>query len=58
MYILAMKLMIANLQTVDPKRLGIEEGTGEDMCIVLRGENRIDLTGGLRVCRDRNGKIS
>lgn len=49
--------MVTNLQSIDPDRLGLEEGISEDACIFLGGENRIDFMGKLRVrCGDMNNR--
>ena len=40
--------MVAKLQSIDPKRVGIEEGTRKNTQISLGGGNRIDFYGWTR----------
>lgn len=37
--------MMASLQSIDPERLGVEEGIREDMYIFLGGDVRVNFMG-------------
>ena len=49
--------MITKLYSRDLERFGIEEGTREDMQILLGKRNKIYFMGGLRVYEDKNERV-
>lgn len=49
--------MMANLQSIDPERLGVEEGIREDMYIFLGGDVRVNFMGVLGAGGDSSQKV-
>jgi len=50
--------MIIKLQSIDPVRLGEDDGTRGHALIPLGSENRIDFMNGLQMPGDRDKKIT
>lgn len=49
--------MMVNLQSIDPERLGVEEGIREDRYIFLGGDVRVNFMGVLGAGGDSSQKV-